>query len=309
VGGPSVITDLDYRTDGRSLATITAVADAQPDRVTYTLSRFLTQLRDLRIEAEELDAVRAIEIAKLREPDIEATLLPLRAVDQLARFAYRTTAEFIADLTAVTADDLREVARSAHRSALLMVPDSIARPPVGFEAAPACSRSSVTGKRYRSRSDYRVALVHGADGMSLTTPEGPATVLFDECAAVLRFDDGARHLFGSDGMRVAAEPNLFPISPAILATIDNAVSAAVIVDMPPRDPGSVPKPSPMKKFASLVASPLGAIVVCSGLLFVFIAGVATTLAAMDEPGFGSALLIEVPLAVALCAVFAIRSRR
>jgi len=39
-----------------------------------------------------------------------------------------------------------------------------------------------------------------------------------------------------------------------------------------------------------------------------VAGGATTLAAMDRPGFGGALLFEIPFAVALVALIAIRTR-
>jgi hypothetical protein len=182
-----------------------------------------------------------------------------------------------------------------------MIPDSATRLPVGFEAAPVWSRSRVTGKRYRSRAEYGVALVHGADGVSITGPGGTTTVLFDECTAVLRFDDGARHLVGADGIRVPVEPGIFPIPPTALTAIDSAVPAAAMVDMPPRDPRSVPKPAPIKKLGTLLVTPVGGTVVLSVVLSAFVTVSATAIAAADEPGFCFVLVVAVAIVLAVCA--------
>jgi zinc protease len=167
--------------------------------------------------------------------------LPRRAADLLAGLPGTTTEQLIAEVEALTVDRIRKVARKVDRSALLMVPESVARPPAGFEAAPTMSRFAVTGKRHRSRNHHGVALVHGDDGVSIDTPAGPVTVLFEECAALLRFPDGGRHLIGHDAIVVAIEPNLYPITVSAVATVDAAVAPSAIVDLPPRDPDSVPK--------------------------------------------------------------------
>ncbi|MFF5228358.1 hypothetical protein [Dactylosporangium sp. NPDC000521] len=88
-----------------------------------------------------------------------------------------------------------------HDSALLMLPRGVELPPAGFEAAPQLSRFSVGGKRLRSKVDPEVALVHATDGVSFNTPPGPATVLYDECVALLRWPDGARRLLGAPPRR------------------------------------------------------------------------------------------------------------
>jgi zinc protease len=291
--GPSHNTSAHYLTDGRPLATIAAFVDAGPGRPDSTLDRFLTlirRLRDAGVDAEETAAVRAHEIANLRDADIEVHLLAQRTTDLLSGFPVRTTQQLIAELAAMTAEDIHEIAHMADRSALLMVPDSIARPPAGYVAAPTWSRVSVAGQRYWSRSDYRTALVHGADGVSLTGPHGVETVLFGECAAVLRFADGARHLIGADGIGVHVEPSLFPIPLTALHAIDDSVSPAAIADLPPRDPASIPKPERM----TMLGTPVGLTVV----LLLLVAGVPTAMAATDGPGLGCLL------AVALAGIIA-----
>jgi predicted Zn-dependent peptidase len=249
--GLSYTAATDYHTDGRRLATVTALADAHPDDVERVLEAFLGQLRALRdaeVDVGELEAARGMVLARLTAADIEADRLPRRAVDLLTGFPDRTTDALVAELEELTADGVRDIARAADRSALLMLPDSVRRPPAGYEAAPTSSRFSVTGKRYRSRADPRVVLVHGSDGLTLDTPDGPLTVLYDECAALLRRPDGARHLVGADAIGVRVEPSLFPVPAGVLAAVDAAVGTDAIVDLPPRDPGSMPKPARARAF-------------------------------------------------------------
>jgi zinc protease len=254
--GLSYTASADYSSDGRPRATVTAVADAQPDNVDAVLDAFLGQLhalRDASVAVEELDAVRALILEQLRAPDVEVNRLPRRAVDLLTGLPRTTTEQLIAEVEALTVDRIRKVARKVDRSALLMVPESVPRPPAGFEAAPTMSRFAVTGKRYRSRNHHGVVLVHGDDGVSVDTSAGPVTVLFEECAALLRFPDGGRHLIGHDAIVVAIEPSLYPVPASALAAVDAAVGAA-IVDVPPRDPDSVPKPARRKAFGTSLRS-------------------------------------------------------
>ncbi|GLH99975.1 hypothetical protein [Phytohabitans aurantiacus] len=136
-----------------------------------------------------------------------------------------------------------------------MIPHAIRQQPPGFEAAPTLSRFSVTGRRYRSRGGQRVALVHGTDGVTLTSTQGPATVLFDQCTAMLRYADGGRHLYGIDGIPVQVEPTFFVIPTAALTRIDDAVPANAIVDLPAREPANIPKPSRLAGLRARLRAP------------------------------------------------------
>jgi hypothetical protein len=201
------------------------------------------KLQDHDIDPAELDAILALELEKATTAEVEADLLPRRATDLLTGFPLRTTTELLQDLQETSVGDLRLIAHAVKESALLMVPDGLARPPAGYEPAPSFSRYSVTGRRHRSRADHQAILIHGPEGVSLITPPGPSTVPFESCAALLRWPDGARHLIGADGIGVRIEPTLFAITSSALTQIDNAVESTVIVDMPPREPASIPRPS------------------------------------------------------------------
>jgi zinc protease len=233
-----------YTTDGRSRATLTTIVDALPDKLDDTLECFLGELTNLerqQIDPAEFEAVRKLELEAFDNPEVEANLLPRRATDLLTGFPSSTTAELVDGFHKARVEDIPEIAHAAKSSALLMVPHHLSHKVVGFEAAPTCSRFGIAGTRYRSRTEQGLSLVRGADGVSLTRPEGSATVLFEECAALLRWQDGARHLFGNDGINVRIEPTLFKMPATALADIDRAVSPDVVIDMPQRDQANIPK--------------------------------------------------------------------
>lgn len=235
-----------YGTDGRTSATVTVVVDAQPSQLDSAMDCLLAELRRLgstELDGEELEAVRAREIDAMAQPDVEANLLPRRATDLLTGFAARTSAQIVDGFRGTTPDQIRDTAATFLGSALLLVPQAVHRRPAGFEHAPVFSRFAVSGRRHRSRENPEVFLSHGTDGVSLSTPHGPHTVLFDECEALLRWPDGARQLIGEDAISIRIEPTLFPTAVGDLARIDDAVRPDVVVDLPARDPSRVPKPS------------------------------------------------------------------
>ncbi|MGY0235056.1 insulinase family protein [Longispora urticae] len=238
-----------YRTDGRPEATLVAVADAQPEQVDAALAGFLTELdrlADADLDQDELNTIRTLEVEGLSDPEVEARLLPRRATDLLTGFPSRSTPELVAGFEHVTAAEVRDVARSVRDTALLMIPETVRTPPVGFEAAPNASRFRVIGTRYRSRAQHDVALIVAEDGVSLDTPHCPVTVLFADCSAMLRWPDGARRLIGADGIGATIEPGVYGLPADVLARIDAAVPASAIVDMPTRDPADIPRVSRLR---------------------------------------------------------------
>ena len=253
--GLSYTTATDYSTDGRPTAVVTAVADTRDGDEEAVVEHFAAQLRRLRdtdLDPGELDAVRALALEAVRDPEADARILPRRATDLLCGFAGGTAAETADELDRVTTADVRDVGRAVHDSALLMLPRGVDMPPAGFEAAPQLSRFSVTGRRFRSRVDPDVALVHAPDGVSLSAPPGPLTVLYADCVALLRWPDGARRLLGADGVAVHVEPSFFPLPAQVAAVIEAAVPPGLVVDLPARDPDEIPRLSRITSLRSRV---------------------------------------------------------
>jgi predicted Zn-dependent peptidase len=245
-GGYSYTAEADYSPRDAEFATLTAYADALPQKQDAVVGGFvdtLARLRAGRIEQAELDAVRGKILKMYDVPDLGAAALPSYALSLLLGHRILSPDQHRAELAAVTVDDLREVAREAWDSGLLQVPGRGADW-AGFTLAPQYSAHAVTGSRHASLEDERVTLVIGAEGVSLLTPGGPVTVRYDAVAAMSVRPDGARSLTGHDGFCVSVEPTLYRgVGPDRIAAIDAAVPPGAVVRLPARDPEDIPRPS------------------------------------------------------------------
>jgi zinc protease len=244
-GGLSYTAATAYDGRGDGFATITALADALPDKQDAVLGGFIDVLAQLRVGRIEEAAVNAV-ITKAQESasddEAEAARLPGHAADLLAGHPITTVEELRDELRAVTVTDVHEAAVEALGSALLQVPQQLSADWAGFSEAPTHSTTAVNGAQYSSREHGLPRLVIGATGVSLLAPSGPATVNFHECAAKLAWPDGARRLIGLDGIVVHIEPSLYAMDPSALAAIDAGVHPSVAVWMPPRKPDAIPTP-------------------------------------------------------------------
>ena len=106
-------------------ATITAAVDALPESLDAALGGFidvLARLRAGRIERDDIAAYLAKIHDSASHPDSEAGLLPRLAFDVLTGTPVRDLETRLAELDAVTLDDVHAVAGETWDAALLMVP-------------------------------------------------------------------------------------------------------------------------------------------------------------------------------------------
>ncbi|MFD1658956.1 M16 family metallopeptidase [Streptomyces caeni] len=244
-GGYSYTAEADYTPRDADFATLTAYADALPDKQAAVVGGFvdtLARLRAGRIEQAELDSARGKMLKRYDAPDLGAALLPSYALSLLLGHRLLSPEQHKTELEAVTVADLRRVAREAWDGGLFQAPGRGADW-AGFTLAPQYSSSSVTGTRHRSLEDDDVTLVIGGEGVSLLLPGGPVTVRYDACAAMTTRPDGARVLTGLDGFRVAVEPTMFRnVTAERIASLDAAVPTAAVVPLPARAPERIPRP-------------------------------------------------------------------
>ncbi|MEU8650990.1 insulinase family protein [Streptomyces sp. NPDC048737] len=244
-GGYSYAAEADYSPRDAAFATLTAHADALPHKQDAVVGGFvdtLARLRAGRVEQSELDSARGKLLKVYDTPDLGAAVLPSYALSLLLGHPLLSPEQHRAELNAVTVADLHEVARQTWDSALLQVPGR-GVDWAGFTLAPQSSPAAVTGTRHPSLEDDRVALVIGAEGVTLETPKGPVTVRYDACAAMTARPDGARALTGLDGFAVTVEPTLFEgVTAERVAALDAAVPAGCVVPMPARAPEQIPQP-------------------------------------------------------------------
>ncbi|MFD6972483.1 M16 family metallopeptidase, partial [Streptomyces sp. NPDC059949] len=247
-GGYSYTAAADYGPRDTDSATVIAFADALPEKQDAMVGAFvdvLAKVRAGRIDEADLKSVRASALARFDLPELAGARLPAQAMDLLLRHRHLTVAEARAEVEAVTVADLRAAARELWANALVQVPGR-ALDWAGLTAAPAHSPDLVTGRRYSSLEDPRVALLVADDGISLTGPGRQTTVRYAACSLMHIYPDGARHLVGNDGFNVTVEPTLYGITAAELAPLDVGVPPSSVIRMPPRDPALIPQPDKRK---------------------------------------------------------------
>ncbi|GIJ49245.1 hypothetical protein Val02_61310 [Virgisporangium aliadipatigenens] len=246
-GGYSYAANTSYDPRGDGFATITAAADALPDKQDAVLGGFidvLAKFRLGRIAQADLDSVRGKGLEALRHSERDVGRLPNAAFNLLTGSPNRSTEEIRADIEAVTLDDVREVAAEAHANALLMAPQGCVADWGGYVAAPLFSDHVVDGPRVPVLNEPDSSLIVGPAGVSAVSPHGSATVRYDACVAMVTWPDGGRQLFGADGINVRIEPTLVALPPGTIERLDAAVPRAVQVPLPARHPDRIPSPSP-----------------------------------------------------------------
>ncbi|WP_228993318.1 pitrilysin family protein [Streptomyces sp. DH8] len=246
-GGYSYAADCGYQPRDNDHATLTAFADALPQKQDAVVGGFIDVLARLRagtIDRAELDSARAKALKQYERPDIGAAALPSYALNVLTGHPNLSPDEHRAELDAVTVEDLRDVAGELYDSALIQVPGR-AVDWAGFTAAPQWSDPvpDPAGTVHRSRERDGVSLAVGPEAVTLVMPAGQITVRYDACAAMRVFPDGARHLIGFDAFVVEVEPTLYAkLTPDRMAVLDAGVPASAAIPMPERDPEEIPRP-------------------------------------------------------------------
>ncbi|WP_030317273.1 M16 family metallopeptidase [Streptomyces sp. NRRL B-3229] len=244
-GGYSYSAEADCSPRDADFATVTAYADALPQKQDAAVGGFVdafARLRAGRIERSELDSARGKLLKRYDVPDLGAALLPSYALSLLTGHRILTPDRYREELRAVTVEDLREVAREAWDGGLLQVPGAGADW-AGLTQAPHFSPSGVSGTLHPSLEDDDVTLIIGAAGVTLSTPAGLVTVRYDNCAAMTTRPDGGRCLIGLDGFQVSVEPTLFgDVTDERIAVLDKSVPPAAIVPLPARPAADVPQP-------------------------------------------------------------------
>ncbi|MER6415574.1 M16 family metallopeptidase [Streptomyces humidus] len=321
-GGYSYSAEADYSPRDADFATLTAYADALPQKQDAVVGGFvdtLARLRAGRIEQAELDSARGKLLKMYDTPDLGAATLPSYALSLLLGHRILSPEQHKAELNAVTVQDLRAAAGEAWENALLQVPGRSVDW-AGPTLAPQRSTTAVTGTRHQSLEDDDVTLVIGAEGVSLVTPRGPVTVRYDACAAMTTRPDGSRALTGHDGFSVTVEPTLFRgVTPERIAALDAAVPPQAKVPMPAREPDRIPQP---RKRASAPPSGgrstwgwttalwlVGLLAAVWGLLCAVITADEASAAAPEWDAVAGVWIMELPLVFAAWKVFTARRTR
>ncbi len=306
-GGLSYTAQTNYEPRGDGYATITAVADALPEKADAVLGGFvdvLAKLRVGRIDPADVEAVVGKAVDGYGNAEADAARLPAYAFNLLVGHRVQTLDEAAAELRAVTPDAVAAVAAEALGTGLLMTPAGRRADWAGFAAAPTASDTVVPGRAYPSVDTPGARLVVGDTGVTVVhADEQCATVTYDACSAALAYPDGGRLLIGHDAVVVRVEPGLYEGAGTALPGIDaHTAGRGLRVELPARDPDDIPRPGDPSPPAGPGGGPPSrgrggtvALLVLLWLLLVPIGGFALllTLAVALEPDEDLAALVTV----------------
>ncbi|WP_328465093.1 insulinase family protein [Actinoplanes sp. NBC_00393] len=235
----------EYQPRAARTSRITAFAEPLPGRREAALAGLagvLAEMRTGRIDADDVAGVVELTCDGLREAEERGGRLPGQAFNVLAGLSVRSLADAVADVQAVTAAEVAEVAAAAYDAGLLMTPAGSTADIAGYALTPPDAGPVVAGRTRRCRTDRGLRLVHGDEGISTLVGETVRTVRYESCAAVLAWPDGGRELIGEDGITVRVEPALFREGAAVTNEIDTRTPASRQIIMPARDPEQTPRP-------------------------------------------------------------------
>lgn len=250
----TVQTDYEPHADGR--ATITALADALPEKREAALGGMvdlLAAMRIGRIDPADVTTVVNQRRESLGHAEKQGARLPGQALNLLTSAPLITAEELDEELRAVTAADVAGVAVAAWSEGLLCTPQGTTADWAGYAAAPDASEAEVPGTAYPSLEAPSGRLVVGDLGASVSDGTSRATVRYDALAAMLAWPDGARQLIGDDGMVVRLEPTLYRDARLAVPYLDRVVPRENRVDMPAREAGQIPFPRPAAPAAGVPA--------------------------------------------------------
>lgn len=243
--GLSYTATTNYEPRGDGYATITALADALPEKQDAVLGGFidvLAKIRVGRIDDADIAAVISKAAEALSTAEADSARLPSAAFNLLTGQRVDSSDDLLRQLKEVTPEAVHKVATEAFAASLLMTPGGRTADWAGFVPAPTGSAELVTGTDHPGLGRLAQRLVVGADGVSLVSNDSDefATVHYDRCAAMLAWPDGGRQLIGDDGISIRVEPTLY--QGVATQLVDEAVSTQIRVDLPARAPEDIPQP-------------------------------------------------------------------
>lgn len=265
-----------YQPLGRDVAELVVLTDVVADRapeVVAGVAGILHGLTTLGSTAtpEEL-AAHAADVRRSHEdPRASLAMVSASAWNVLHGSPVLQLDEILAEVEALTPDDVRAAAEAVWDSVLVQLPPNVPVPP-GLVRAPDSPSAPVRGHRFAARAGG-AELVVGDAGVTLLAPAGTLTVRRDRLAAVTRWDDGGRVVVGVDGVHVNLEPTLWRRGRRAVELLDRIVPGELAVPLGARPPESVPR-VPLRRRLRL---PLLAI----GVLLAFLA-VAVAMTAAGE---------------------------
>jgi predicted Zn-dependent peptidase len=242
-GGYSYTAAAAYLPRDSEWATVTALADAAPEKDDAVVGGFVDAIAKLcvgNVEEADLASAKTSALRALESFDSTAGRLPAHAMNLLVGHPTPTDAELVAEIEAADSGDIERVAGLVWDDALVLVPRA-GLEWAGVDPAPQNSTDIVSGSEHIALDDKQLTLIVGPAGVTIRHAGGAqSTVRYTELAALHTYPDGGRVLVGQDGFRVVVEPTRYVRGVEVVRAIDAAVPEESVLAMPARTPEQIP---------------------------------------------------------------------
>ena len=249
--------DVRYVPVGVDAAYAEAWVDCLPDHKGEAAARFVAVLESAGRDGMPADHLREVADDIQKNATVPGALLAqldAAVVNELFAAPILTRAQLVSERAELNPAATARALADALDSAMLVVPPGTNIPGERFRPSQQWSTMSVQGVIVRSIDGAPFPeLVVGQDGVSLRVAPGKlSTVRFEDCAAMLRWNDGARTIFGNDGFRISFQPEKWKRAATVHQALDDGVHSDRWVPMgdrqvpaaspvsPPRRGGSIP---------------------------------------------------------------------
>lgn len=267
-----------YAIRDREMAHVLAVADGLPEVHSRLVAAFIREVEKLEESPVTEDELRSA--ADSMRAEWETPRGAVQHVITAARNAImdRQTPSIASSkerLAAVTPADVQEVGKEALNNSVFALPRNTTPNRWRFSRIHEDTDPVVAGRQIRS-ADHpldRSHLVVGPEGVSLIRGQATGTVRYADCAALLKWPDGARELVGRDALTIRIEPTLWRLKKHA-GTIDSMAPAGRSVTMPYRPKEQIPRPWTRRRtrvagrllFEPIVAVLVGVVPVVTALI-------------------------------------------
>jgi zinc protease len=209
--------------------------DEHADTVRRVMETTLDELAELGPSEEEL----AEHIAQAERSLDDASTLPgalqWHAEERLRGAAFTPELAYLEQRRQLTPADVRAALAQAWNTLILGLPDEPTPPTGRFLPYPLSSPSRHAGRRFRRRglffrregSEQRLTLSEA--GLTLYGEGYTNSITFADCVAAFHWTPKVRTLWGSDGVRVLVDADIWRDGGELVAAIDRAVPAGCVI--------------------------------------------------------------------------------
>lgn len=228
-----------------------AMADALPEMRQAAIGSFVDVLARLRwgnITEHELDVARRAELRSFEQGLVGGRRAASLAHSLLMGRPIPTDEAQRAAFAALTPDTMRATARHMFNSMLVQANGM----GLGWaDYVPAVTHPGrLEGTEHRPLWGVRPPLVIGDPGIGLRLETSDFSLRWIHVAALLMYPDGGREIISRHGRHIPVEPELYGLSPQVMADIEQRIDPSLYIPMPPRDASEIPR-----RPASMAATP------------------------------------------------------